>query len=184
MNEIVEIPIKNIDTSNNMFPDRWNGFNKEDAELTVSINVVGLIQPIIVRPIHDSENKYSLVDGFRRIKAKQLLGHKTIMCKIIEFSNSDTIGAYLSCHLGCKSLDYEQTKRSIYTLKGIMGDMKERGTIDKDRVEELEGYIKGIEKQNIPPLNKKITGAYYCWRCGRNHIRGKIYKDHKYYAEK
>ncbi len=181
--EIKEIPIKDIELDE-LFQDRylnrWN-YNKKDTELLESIHTVGLILPIIVRINNNDENKYLLVKGYRRLKVKQILKHKIIMCKILELSDSDAMGVYFSATLGCKELTYEQKKRSIETFRGIMNDMDERGLIEKNRVKELEKYINNLEIRNKPP--KKITGSYYCPICKHRHMRGQKYEDHKRYAE-
>jgi len=179
LENIKEIPIKDIEI-NSLFQNRWS-YSIKDAELIDSINVIGLILPVIVRPINSGENRYTLVDGYRRIKVKQLLGHETIMCKVVELSDSDAIGFYLSSHIGCKELTYEQKKHSIETFRGMMKYMEKRGTIEKDKLEKLEEYARGLEIRNKPP--KKITGSYYCPICNHKHIRGQIYEEHKRYAE-
>lgn len=76
-----EIPINKIIA--NPHQPRKN-FNKQElAELSQSIKLHGLIQPIIVSKISDS-NFYQLIAGERRKKASELIGLKTIKAVTIE----------------------------------------------------------------------------------------------------
>ena len=67
---IIDLPLENI--NNNPFQPRTH-FNEETLkELSVSINELGVIQPITVRKIKG--NQYELVSGERRLRASKLAG--------------------------------------------------------------------------------------------------------------
>jgi len=59
----------------------WEGLD----ELATSIKSVGLINPILVRPLGD---KYELVAGFRRLKACEMIGLATIPCRVTPSNDS------------------------------------------------------------------------------------------------
>src|SRR5579872_5379223 len=52
--------------------------------LADSLQQEGLIQPITVRLLPETENAYELVSGERRLRAAKLLGWTTIEAKIIQ----------------------------------------------------------------------------------------------------
>jgi ParB family chromosome partitioning protein len=59
--------------------------DKSISQLADSIKAVGLLHPIIVRPIIDGSNEsYELLVGTRRLGAVMVLGYKVIDAKIIE----------------------------------------------------------------------------------------------------
>jgi ParB family transcriptional regulator, chromosome partitioning protein len=73
-NAIGEIPVAQIEV--NPFQPRTE-FNKEAlAELSESIKVQGIIQPITVRQL--SKNQYQLISGERRLQASKLAGLESI----------------------------------------------------------------------------------------------------------
>jgi ParB family chromosome partitioning protein len=56
-------------------------------ELADSIRAEGLLQPIVVRPVGE---RYQLIAGERRLRACQLMGLKTIACRILKVSNASS----------------------------------------------------------------------------------------------
>ncbi|MEQ8688767.1 MAG: ParB/RepB/Spo0J family partition protein [Imperialibacter sp.] len=73
-NSIGEIPVAHIEV--NPFQPRTE-FNKEAlAELSESIKVQGIIQPITVRQL--SKNQFQLISGERRLQASKLAGLESI----------------------------------------------------------------------------------------------------------
>ena len=64
----------------------------ELAELAASIQEVGLLQPIVVRPAQaGSERPYELIMGERRLRASGLAGRETIPAIIRETEDSDML---------------------------------------------------------------------------------------------
>ncbi|WOE33312.1 MULTISPECIES: ParB/RepB/Spo0J family partition protein [unclassified Acinetobacter] len=81
-------------------------FNQQDIEdLAISIEEIGLLQPIAVRRIQD---KYELIAGERRLKAHQFLKKNTIEVIIIDASDEDVALLTLAENLKREDLtDYE-----------------------------------------------------------------------------
>lgn len=66
-------------------------FNEEDfAELVHSIREVGILQPIVVRPIADSDN-FELIMGERRLRASKQIGLETIPVIIRDTADEDML---------------------------------------------------------------------------------------------
>lgn len=66
-------------------------FNEEDfAELVHSIREVGILQPIVVRPIPGSDN-YELIMGERRLRASKQVGLETIPVIIRDTADEDML---------------------------------------------------------------------------------------------
>src|SRR5574344_816693 len=84
--KVVELSIDDI------LPNRYQPRIKFDDsaifELSESIKVHGVFQPIIVRPIGD---KYEIIAGGRRYKASVLANKKTIPAIIMDLNDKDTI---------------------------------------------------------------------------------------------
>lgn len=177
-NQTKEINVKNIEIDDSLiFQDRWSN-DKKDGELLMSILDIGLIMPIIVRPIDNNGEKYSLVSGYRRLIAIKKIGYKQISCIIINLSNSETIGVFLSTNLGCKDISYEQIKSATILFRSILNDKIKEGIYTDKESYNLKKWVTNVEKNNIPPPPPKNL-PYYCYRCKRKHIRGEIYKKHK-----
>jgi ParB family chromosome partitioning protein len=78
------------------------------AELAISIDRHGLLQPILVRP---TDNKFELVAGSRRLAAARLLGWRKITCQIIELSDQEAFEVALAENVNRKTLDpFEEAK--------------------------------------------------------------------------
>jgi len=82
---IVEIDIKKI--SPNPYQPRKEFNENAIKELADSIKKYGLLQPVVL--IKDSEEKYILVAGERRLRAIELLGEKYIKAIIVDYSKND-----------------------------------------------------------------------------------------------
>ncbi|WP_104191780.1 ParB/RepB/Spo0J family partition protein [Cryobacterium sp. Y82] len=67
-------------------------FDEDDlAELVHSIREVGVLQPIVVRPLSDEPGKYELVMGERRLRATKLVGLDTIPAVVRETADVDML---------------------------------------------------------------------------------------------
>jgi len=84
---VVEIPVEDI------LPPREDIRQVMDeekfAELVESIRKLGILNPLIVRPVEDG--KYEIVAGHRRYLAARALDMKTVPCIIRSFTNLDTM---------------------------------------------------------------------------------------------
>jgi len=76
--QIVQIPIKKIQPG--AFQARQEFDEEALEELAASIKEHGVMQPVVVRPIHDG--RYELIIGERRWRASQIAGLETIPCVI------------------------------------------------------------------------------------------------------
>ena len=56
--------------------------NADMDELVKSIKEVGLINPVIVRPLDGTEGKYEIISGHRRVHAAKKLGLKKVQCTV------------------------------------------------------------------------------------------------------
>jgi ParB family chromosome partitioning protein len=77
--KIIDIPIEDLDISESQIRNIDPG--KDIQELADNIKKIGLIQPIIVRPLKQ-KGKYEIVAGQRRYLAHRLLKAKTIRAQI------------------------------------------------------------------------------------------------------
>lgn len=160
---IVEIPIESISVDWD-----WNsrkGITKDSvAALALSIEEEGLEVPVVVRPDGDG---YSLVCGFRRIKAFMVLGKPTIPCFIREMTDYEARLANFrengereqltfweeimfvkntfpkTCGMGeiqkemNKTYDWLRPRRQIWDLPQIIIDYTEEGIFTAHNVNEL-----------------------------------------------
>ncbi len=74
--------------SPNPYQPRHSFREAEIAELTDSIRVHGIIQPILIRPV---ANGYQLVAGERRVRAARLAGLKTVPAVVKQLSDREAI---------------------------------------------------------------------------------------------
>ena len=87
--ELKEIPVERL--VKGKYQPR-SEFNQESlAELAESINMNGLIQPIVVRKLN--EDGYEIVAGERRWRAAQQAGLDTVPCLINTYSDEQAIAA-------------------------------------------------------------------------------------------
>lgn len=84
--KIVELSVDDI--LPNRFQPRIKFDDSTIFELSESIKVHGVFQPIIVRPIGD---KYEIIAGERRYKASVLAGKTTVPAIIMNINDSDTV---------------------------------------------------------------------------------------------
>ena len=67
-------------------------FDEDDlAELVHSIREVGVLQPIVVRPLADEPGKYELVMGERRLRATKEIGLETIPAVVRDTADVDML---------------------------------------------------------------------------------------------
>ena len=63
--------------------------NEGMIELTESISVHGILNPLLVRPLEGEDGKYEIISGHRRFYAAQKLGMKKVPCTV-HFIDRDT----------------------------------------------------------------------------------------------
>ena len=91
----------------------------DDEEFVKNIEALGILQPIIVRPIGDF---YEVDVGRRRFLSAQKLGHKEIPCIVREASNEESMDASISENIFRKNIDPVTLGRWI-KMRLSMGDM-------------------------------------------------------------
>ena len=86
MNEIKDIPLEKIVE----FPKHPYKVLDDDkmAELVESIRKYGLLQPVLVRPLLNSD-KYEMISGHRRKRAFEIAGIKKIPCRIMNLTKDE-----------------------------------------------------------------------------------------------
>ena len=83
-----------------MQSNRWNrkSFDERSLlELSGSIKIKGLIEPLIVRLLADG--RYEIVSGERRWKAAQMAGLTEVPCLIREFTDDEVQDLNLVCNI-------------------------------------------------------------------------------------
>lgn len=100
-NQIIQVDITQIVPGNN---DRTIFKKSELEELVSSIKAHGLIQPITVRPLADTE-LYQIVAGERCFRACQLLGLETISAIVLDLSDEEAAALMLAENVARQDLD-------------------------------------------------------------------------------
>ena len=85
---IYEIPLTQIKD----FPNHPYYVKDDDSmtELVESVKERGLFQPVIVRPLEESDT-YEMVSGHRRKRAYELAGIEKIPCRVLELTRDEAI---------------------------------------------------------------------------------------------
>ncbi|WP_090944602.1 ParB/RepB/Spo0J family partition protein [Azotobacter beijerinckii] len=101
-----DIPVDLIDKS--PYQPRLQLLVESLEELVESIQTIGLLRPILVRP---RDGRYELVGGERRWRAHKLINAKTIQALVREMSDTEAEVAALADNEGQEQLtDYERGK--------------------------------------------------------------------------
>ncbi|GAA4351098.1 ParB/RepB/Spo0J family partition protein [Angustibacter luteus] len=67
-------------------------FDEEDmAELVHSVREIGVLQPVVVRPLEGEQDRYELIMGERRWRASQAAGLETVPAIIRETADNDLL---------------------------------------------------------------------------------------------
>jgi len=88
------------------------------VELAESIQRIGLINPITVRPIG---NRYEIVAGHRRYLAHRILGRPTIMARIVDTSTDEAEAIKIVENIQREQLSYAEEIHNIRYMRDIMG---------------------------------------------------------------
>lgn len=99
--KVLDIPLEEI--SRNPFQPRREFNENELRELAKSIQMYGIIQPIIVRKTH---NGYQLIAGERRYRACRTIGSPTIPAIVQEMNDERAAAVSLIENLQRKELNY------------------------------------------------------------------------------
>ena len=89
------------------------------AELAESIKAQGVVQPIVVRPLHDAgggETQYEIVAGERRWRAAQLAGLATIPAVVRDIPDEAAVAVALIENIQREDLNPIEEARSLHRL--------------------------------------------------------------------
>jgi ParB family transcriptional regulator, chromosome partitioning protein len=91
--EVIFLPIANIQA--NQYQPRSIFDEEKIKELAQTLQTHGLIQPIVVRPVENSEENFEIIAGERRFRAATSLGWETIPAIIREMTDKETASVAL-----------------------------------------------------------------------------------------
>ena len=108
--------------------------NESMIELTESISVHGILNPLLVRPLEDTDGKYEIISGHRRFYAAQKLGMRKVPCTV-HFINRDA-ATVMMVDSNCQRIELlPSEKAKAYKMKmeamsrqGKRTDLKGDGT--------------------------------------------------------
>ncbi len=131
------------------------------SELSHSIKNVGLLEPIIVRPIQDG---YEIISGHRRYEAFKLLGMTRITCHIVDVDDKEAYEMSLIENIQQKSInpldEASAFKKYVHTF-GWGGESDLAKRIGKSQ----EYVSRRIRLLQLPPsaqqkiLNKEVNAS-------------------------
>ncbi len=98
------------------FQSRVNKADPDFADLVASIQEHGMIEPVVVRPLHDSESRYEVLAGERRLKAAKELKWSVVPCHIREVSEDVAIVLQAEENLHRKDYDDEDKVHLVSEL--------------------------------------------------------------------
>lgn len=112
--EAATLPLDSIQPG----PSQPRATIREDQlqELAASIRVSGVIQPIVVRPIAGSPDRYEIVAGERRWRAARLAGLTDIPAVVRSLSDQDAIAVALIENIQRENLTPAEEARSLQRL--------------------------------------------------------------------
>lgn len=117
-NNYVQIELDSIDVNPHQPRSEFDQSKLE--ELAYSINELGLLQPIVVRPAKTGHHRYEIVAGERRFRACQILGRSHIDCIIMHVDDDNNALLALAENLTREDLsDYEVAKAILVFEKNF-----------------------------------------------------------------
>jgi ParB family transcriptional regulator, chromosome partitioning protein len=116
---IGSIPIKAIRAGS--APTRSECAPELLQELTDSIKVTGLIQPLIVRPIPGFPHQFAVVAGERRLRAAQLAGLAVVPAIIRDFNDQEALAVSLIENVQREELGPADEARALQRLTAEFG---------------------------------------------------------------
>ena len=85
--------------------------------LAESINVQGVILPILVRPIQDTRYDYEIISGHNRVQASMLAGINDIPCRVRELDDNTATILMIDSNLQQRETIFPLEKAFAYKLK-------------------------------------------------------------------
>ncbi len=133
---------------------------KKLEELSLSIKELGILEPLIVRPV--SDEYYELIAGERRLKAATMAGLEEVPVVVKEMDDNLVKQVQLIENLQREDLNaYEETVGILELLALRLGKSPEEvisllNWIDKVNRRQTDNVIRQLEEQNI---NQPDTGS-------------------------
>ncbi len=119
---VVQIPIKSIQPNPNQ-PRRY--FSSDNLkELSESIRIYGVIQPITVRKL--GNNMYELISGERRLRASSIAGLMRVPAIVVGMSNIDSALVALIENVQRCDLSFLEEANAYYKLLNDFGYTQEQ----------------------------------------------------------
>lgn len=163
------IDVKRI--SPNPFQPRKNITNESISELKKSIEITGLIQPIVIREV---DGDYQIIAGERRFRSALELEHKEIECFIIELSDKESAEYALIENIERESLsDFEIGKAlrkmeekylKLEDLAKVIGIARPNiykywayDALPVECIEILEGSPKSLQRKSAVEIQKALN---------------------------
>jgi ParB family chromosome partitioning protein len=131
------------------------------SELALSIKNVGLLEPIIVRPLQDG---YEIISGSRRYEACKLLGMIRITCHIIDVDDKEAYEISLIENLQQKSMnpleEASAFKKYVHTFGwGGESDLARRIGKSQEYVSRRIGLLQLPPSAQQKILNKEVNAS-------------------------
>jgi len=155
VDELLHIPLTQLD--HNPYQTRTGSLDTVALdELAASIRTVGVLQPIVVRPV--AGGRYQVIAGERRWEASHSLGLPTIPAVVRQVSNEQAMEMTIIENLQREDLNAIEQARAFERLSrefGLTQDQmslrtgKERSTISNFlRLLKLPLYVQGLMERN------------------------------------
>ena len=147
----------------NRFQPRLRFEEKDLIELSESIKLHGIIQPIVVRKIND---KYEIIAGERRYKASQIAGLKEVPTIIIEADDNKSAELAVIENLQRKDLTAIEEAKSFKKLL-------DRGYTTQEELAKRMGVSQSAISNKLRLLNlpEEVQNALLESRISERHAR-------------
>lgn len=131
-------------------------------QLMSSIERVGLMNPIIVRPVDDG--KYEIICGHNRAKAMSVLGHDVIRADVkYGLSDDEALELFYDSNLNQQAFSdwsYEQKIKAVKYLEKMIKETSQQGKrtdLEKKRDTEAEDRTCVQSRQKLNGVSKRTT---------------------------
>lgn len=149
MQEIKDIPIeKLVERPTNFFRALTDD---EITELSESIKSMGILHPLLVRPL--SDGRYEVISGHQRKKAAEKAGLKTVPCVVKEMDDDEAELAMIDANLETRQLSTMEMARAIRRKKELLGIRRGRPDVNSAHCAELSQKL-GISERQLRKLDK------------------------------
>lgn len=134
------------------------------ADLRVSIEKQGLLEPVLVRKLAD--DSYELIGGFRRFLAVKQLKRDNIDVKVIEATDAEVIRIQLIENLQREDMNPYDIAVGIQTMMAAE-------SIDQKKAAELLGKTEGFVSQHLSLMKMPdvVKKAVKSGKLGIGHVR-------------